>query len=310
MLDRQTEVDPALVGPQLRVAVGAGEELAPRRVQGRNAGIAAAGEVDGGQIERQAQEVVAQRLDDELVDLVADLARHAAHDLGRGSTRIGLPLGVGERIEEGLDQPHLAPAGALDDIAVGVEPIDGVVQHRMAEAVDGVGELGDDRRVDVDLVGVEDVDRRLDLAGELLEHEVLVLHLGAELGRLEDTLAVPLQRGDLSRGRRERGGRGAGPQPLGEEGQVVGAQHHFLHLCRQPVVLRVEDVVDRGQADVLVPAAVTGDVVRVQELVVVGRRRHRRRCPPDRRRRPCRWVRPNGRCRRGRRGRCAWRRSC
>ena len=43
----------------------------------------------------------------------------------------------------------------------------------------------------------------------------------------------------------------------------------------QPVVLGVEDVVDGGQADVLVGAAVAGDVVRVEQFVVVlavGRR--------------------------------------
>src|SRR5690606_40583614 len=34
------------------------------------------------------------------------------------------------------------------------------------------------------------VDVRLDLAGELLEHEVLVLHLGREAGRLEEPLLV------------------------------------------------------------------------------------------------------------------------
>ena len=33
-----------------------------------------------GEVERQAEQVVAQRLGDELVDLVADLAGHAAHD--------------------------------------------------------------------------------------------------------------------------------------------------------------------------------------------------------------------------------------
>ena len=37
-------------------------------------------------------------------------------------------------------------------------------------------------------------------------------------------------------------------------------------------MLGVEDVVDRGQADVLVAAAVAGDEVRVEQLVVVGRR--------------------------------------
>ena len=37
----------------------------------------------------------------------------------------------------------------------------------------------------------------------------------------------------------------------------------------QPVVLGMEDVVDGGQADVLVDAAVAGDEVRVEQLVVV-----------------------------------------
>ena len=51
---------------------------------------------------------------------------------------------------------------------------------------------------------------RLDLAGEFLEHEVLILHLGAELGGLEQAFAVPhealrsaagvvRQRGDVDR---------------------------------------------------------------------------------------------------------------
>ena len=41
------------------------------------------------------------------------------------------------------------------------------------------------------LYDVERVDRRLDLAGELLEHEVLVLHLGHEASGLEQTRTVP-----------------------------------------------------------------------------------------------------------------------
>ena len=60
----------------------------------------------------------------------------------------------------------------------------------MTEAVDGSGELGGDRRVDVAVVHVERTHRRLDLAGELLEHQVLVLHLGHEPCRLEQTLTV------------------------------------------------------------------------------------------------------------------------
>ena len=42
-------------------------------------------------------------------------------------------------------------------------------------------------------------------------------------------------------------------------------------LVDQPVVLGVEDRVDGGEADVLVGAAVAGDVVRVEQLVVVGK---------------------------------------
>ena len=140
------EVDPAVVGPQLGVAVGDLVELAPRRVERRDAGVAAAGQVDGREVERQAEQVVAQRAGDELVDLVADLAGHAADDrAGR------LPRAVGrspsssnaERVEEALDQ-----ADVRRSVAVGVEAVDRLGQHRVAEAVDDVGELGDDRRVD------------------------------------------------------------------------------------------------------------------------------------------------------------------
>ena len=73
------EVDPARVGLELAVG-GHVVELAARGVQRRNAGVAAARDVDRGEVERQAEQVVAHRLGDELVDLVADLARHAAHD--------------------------------------------------------------------------------------------------------------------------------------------------------------------------------------------------------------------------------------
>ena len=79
VLDALHEVDPALVGRELAVA-GQLVELAPRRVERRDAGVAAAREVDGREVERQAEQVVAQRLGLELVDLVADLAGGAAHD--------------------------------------------------------------------------------------------------------------------------------------------------------------------------------------------------------------------------------------
>ena len=145
----------------------------------------------------------------------------------------------------------------------------------MAEAVDHVRELGDDARVDVGVVAVrhdEEVDVGLHLAGELLEHEVLVLHLGAELGGLEQALAVPDQRGDLRRrssGQRRR--RSTASHSL-RKARSLGREHDFLGVLDQPVVLGVEDVVDGGQADVLVGAAVAGDEVGVEQLVVVDRR--------------------------------------
>ena len=119
---------------------------------------------------------------------------------------------------------------------------------------------------------------RLDLARELLEHQVLILHLGAELGRLEQALAVPHAgrqiaacvvgtRGDVD------------GQPLVEERQRRLRRRHrmtVLGVLDQAVVLGVEDVVDGGQADVLVDAAVAGDEVRVEQLVVVGAGRGRR----------------------------------
>ena len=73
----------------------------------------------------------------------------------------------------------------------------------MAEAVNHMGELGEDRRVDVDRrLEHEGVDVGLHLAGELLEDEVLVLHLVGEAGRLEQALAVPDEGGlGLGRGR-------------------------------------------------------------------------------------------------------------
>ena len=57
------------------------------------------------QVERQAEQVVAQRLGHELVDLVADLAGHAAHD-GAGRLRPASAAARRERqrVEEGRDQ--------------------------------------------------------------------------------------------------------------------------------------------------------------------------------------------------------------
>ena len=106
VLEIAGEVDPALIRLQLGGVVGHLVELAPRRVERGHAGVAAAREVDGREVERQAEQVVAQRAGDELVDLVADLAGHAADD-GAGGDLVGdcaVRAVEGERVEEALDQ--------------------------------------------------------------------------------------------------------------------------------------------------------------------------------------------------------------
>ncbi|MDT4809590.1 hypothetical protein FQZ97_424850 [compost metagenome] len=97
---------------------------------------------------------------------------------------------------------------------------------------------------------------------------MLVLHFGAELGGLEQPFSVPHQ------------GRQVGwqlghfyRQPLVEEGDVAGlgsGNDHRLGLLDQTVVLGVEHVVHGGQGDVFVDPTVAGDVVGIEQFVVVG----------------------------------------
>ena len=65
------------------------------------------------QIERKADQVVAQRLGHELVDLVADLAGHAAHDGAGRLLRRRAAGGEGERVQEGGDQADLLIVGQV-----------------------------------------------------------------------------------------------------------------------------------------------------------------------------------------------------
>ena len=99
------------------------------------------------------------------------------------------------------------------------------------------------------------------LARELFEHEVLILHLGDEARRLEQALAVVPARGRVGRFPRRHFGRGQTECRGVNQGVDVGLQ---------AVVLRVEHRVHRGQRDVLVAAAVAGDEVDAEQLVVVA----------------------------------------
>ena len=152
MLDRAAEVCPALVGLKDRQG-GVAEEHFTRGIQAGDAGVAAAGTVERCQVKRQTQQVALQRLGHELVDRVAALVNHAVDDRAGGFVFVGAAGHELERVQEGLDQTdRVGLAGG------GVDPIDGVGQHRVAKAIHHVGKLGHDRRVDRGVVAREQGD--------------------------------------------------------------------------------------------------------------------------------------------------------
>ena len=63
----------------------------------------------------------------------------------------------------------------------------------MAEAVHHIGKLADNRSIKLSVIAVEHVEHRLNRAAEFLKHQVLILHLGGELGGLEEAFAVPVE---------------------------------------------------------------------------------------------------------------------
>ena len=141
----------------------------------------------------------------------------------------------------------------------------------MAEAVDHVGKFRDDCWVEVDGVREhERVDVRRDGARELFEHEVLVPHFRGKARRLEQALAAPYQSVDAGLSRRDGGYRHG--EVLVQCRQVTADQQFVLDLVDAVVVLGMEQVVDGGEADVLVATTVTDDVVLGKQLVVVGGR--------------------------------------
>src|SRR3546814_6336736 len=96
-------------------------------------------------IEREAQQVVAQRAGDELVDLVADLAGHPANDVARAQTVIDGAVNPVEcrGVEEAVDQADVIGREGR------TEPGYILGQHRMAKAIDDVREFGEIGRAHV-----------------------------------------------------------------------------------------------------------------------------------------------------------------
>ena len=260
-LDRESEIKPAAVGFQLGVA-GLREEIGTDRIQRRHAGITGASDVQRREIERQADQIVPQRVGDIFVDLVADLTGHAADDGTCRRVRVGAGGCEGDGVEEGLDQTHVGLG-----LAVRADRRHGFIELRVAEAVDRVSELGSNRRVDINSVREDErIDVRVDQTDELFEHEVLVDLFGGEAGSLEQALAVPLQRGEIGRDLGD-----LDEQPLVEQRHIAIGDQFGLDLVNTVVVFGMEHVVDRGESDVLVPATVADDIVLVEQLVVIGR---------------------------------------
>ena len=154
----------------------------------------------------------------------------------------------------------------------------------MAEAIDGVGELRRDRRVEVDIGVAGDVDGRDHLARELLEHEVLVLGFGTEFRGLEQALAVEV--GSVSRWTDRPAAissavsvrLAARLHPAKCEGRIAGIEgrlHLIADIINKPVVLVLEDLVDGGQTDVFIHTPVAGDKVLIEQLSVIGAGRSR-----------------------------------
>ncbi len=233
-----SKVSPALVGFQLAVARQF-EELRTGLIEGGHKGVAAAGDVKCAEIQRQTDQVIAQGTGQELIDFVAHLTGHPAHNRAdSGMTFHRAVVIEGQWVKEGLNKPQVVTCH------IHADTIDALGEHRVAEAVDHVGELGEDRRVDVGGVREDKgVDRRLDGTGKLFKYQVLVFHLGREATGLEQVFAVPHQGAGI---RRDLGDLVVRHQPLVDHADIAGAQNGGFVLLHQTVMFVVEHRVHRG----------------------------------------------------------------
>ena len=147
VLDVLHEVGPARVGLQLTVS-GHLIEFPPRGVQRWNAGVPATRQVDGrlGRGAGRARLLRSASVTNSSISLPS--CRVVPRTMApAASSGVGAALRKGQRIEEGVDQADLAGGAKCR-----VEAVDRLGQHRVAEAIDRVGELGHDRRVDLGVV--------------------------------------------------------------------------------------------------------------------------------------------------------------
>ena len=261
------EVVPVRVGRQVAghidglgdVAVGGGGQIGAHLVQRAESQVPAARHVEGEQVGVDAHQVVADRIDDLVVDFLGNLRRRAGDDRRDAVLGVARCRNVARRqrcredrrivgrVQEGVEQRHLRRRA--------VRPHDRhrLRDQRMAEAVGGTGEFVADARIDVGVVAVPAMVARVtvgtaqtaeQLVGELLEDDALVVGLVQHLGRLEHLL----------------------------HGAIEPLRLKDLHM---EVVVARPDGVDRCQCEVLVGTAVTGDAVveKVDERIGVQQQR-------------------------------------
>ena len=238
---------PGVVRLQRR-QTGAGKQGGTHLVEGAHARVTAPHDVERGQVQRQAHQVVAQSVGHPLVNGVAHLARHAQ---GHLACRVGF---VGQGVDEGLDQAHgvvLAVGQAREGVETGHGH--GFGEHGVAKAVHRVRKFGRDGRVDGDVVACKQIDVGAELAHELAKDHVLVLHLGDEFGGLKNVLARP----------------NAARALLGVA--AIGIERHAgLEVRHHAVVFGMEHVVDHGQTHVFVGSPIARDQVGIEQCSRLG----------------------------------------
>ena len=102
VLDRKREIEPVVIGLQLRVA-SLRIEIGANLVQRSCAGFTTAGDVERCKVKRQADKIIAQRIGYEFVDFIANLTGHAAEDGARCFLYRRTGTGKCRRVEEGFD---------------------------------------------------------------------------------------------------------------------------------------------------------------------------------------------------------------
>ena len=238
---------------------------------------------------------VEERVDQAAIDVDLDLVRRGAGGCGGGRS-IGLDReGVGTRDSDGAravqarsrdaangriharqidcrpfeqtvvghrDGDNIAAADRRNAGRVGVlAHAKGFGQHRVAKAIDRVSEFGADVGVH-QRVREEAANIRADLADELIEQKMLIMHLDDDLGLLEQLFT-----GD----HRGRIGQRIGPGPAA--GRLIASEAIILlQLGDHAVVFGQERLVHGGEADVLVQTAFAGNDMGFQRRLEVDRR--------------------------------------